>query len=608
MSEGMETPHSSGAMDLENAGASVEEIGQALLDRCVITRDELDVVLTFHRALLARGVYHSLPDLIFRYGFASARVLQTALEDCGIRTSFLGAEADLNRLMAGVRLTGRTVRFVGLKAGVLNVTSAEALTADAKAMLVESARQVGLSVDSVERIVADVSETLALARDSGAGAGTIEMRLRQMQRDGSAVEQSAVSRLVSDIFADALERRATDIHLNCAESELESRVEYRVDRDLVLAYPVAPAFLHRICSVVRERANIDTEDIRSNFDGRLTFVYQGRQIEARLSAAPQLGGQIIVLRLNDPSSMRTLHDVYGAYGAIYTELERCCADAGRQGQAVILSGAVNTGKSTGMRAMVRRLARYRRRITLIEDPVEQRIPFVVHKQVDTRPGGLGYLEHLRQTLREDVDIVGVGEIRDGEIMSYALRVPDAGNTLVTTVHADDSPSTFRRLLLLAEPTGTARQEAASVLGLFTRLIVNQALTTTVCEYCGDKRQVRAMPSEWQDVLQRFGLPARYEIAHPREGGCARCEHRGYRGRALLPDALIVTPEARDVLVEALGDLSLSQRLQRGETIDGLTWHRRADFVAQLVRNGRLDAATSVPILNQALKAQARAVA
>jgi len=593
-------------LGMSDAPAAAEEIGQALLERCVISREELDFVLTFHRALLARGVYHSLPDLIFRYGFASARILQSALEDCGIRTSFLGAEADLNRLLAGVRLTGRTVRYQGLKNGVLSVTSAEALTPAVQDILAEGARNAGLKVDRVERIAADVSETLALARDSGGGTGTIEMRLRQMQRDGTAVEQAAVSRLVNEIFVDALERRATDIHLNCAESELESRIEYRVDRDLVLAYPVAPGFLHRICSVVRERANIDTEDIRSNFDGRLTFVYQGRQIEARLSAAPQLGGQIVVLRLNDPAAMRTLHDVYGAYGPILAEAERCCADAGRQGQIAMMTGAVNTGKSTAMRAMVMRLARYRRRITLIEDPVEQRIPFVVHKQVDTRPGGLGYLEHLRQTLREDVDVVGVGEIRDGEMLSYAVRVPDAGNTLVFTVHADDSPSSLRRLMLLAPPTGTARQEAASVLGLYTRLIVNHTLTTTVCEYCGDKRQVRALPSEWQEVLQRFGVPALFEIAHPREGGCARCEHRGYRGRVLVPDALIIAPEARAELVSALSDLSLSRRLESGAPFEGLTWHRRADFVAELVRGGRLDAATAVPMLGQALKAAAQA--
>lgn len=590
------TPVDDGAL----THASAEEIGRALLERHVIDPDQLAYALAFHRAMVARGSSTTLPDLLVRYNFASPRILQTALEDCGIRMNFSGAEADLQRALATVRLTGNTVRFVSFKAGVLSVTSTQPLPESSIQLLLDGARDAGIAVKQIERLGSDVSETLELARNSGAGAGDIDMRLRQMQRDTTGVEQAAVSQLVSDLFFDALERRATDIHLNCAETEAEARIEYRVDRDLVLSFPVTPAFLHRICAVVRERANIDTEDVRSNFDGRLTFQFQGRQIEARLSAAPQLGGQIIVMRLNDPTNMRTTREVYGAYPQILAEAENFCHDAGRQGQIGVLSGAVNTGKSTALRAMLMHMPRHRRRITAIEDPVEQRIPFVVHKQVDTRPGGLGYVDHLRQTLREDVDVVAVGEIRDGESLSYALRVPDAGNTLITTVHADDAPSTLRRLMLLAAQ-GAARQEAANVLGLHMRLVVNQALTTTVCEYCGTRVQVRALPSHQQDVLQRYGLGATMEIAHPREGGCTRCEHRGYRGRVLLPDALVVAPEARATLAESLADLSLFARLQQGELIEGMIWHRRPDFVAQMVRERRLDAATAVPLLSQALE-------
>lgn len=585
--------------------ATSEEVGLALLERHVITREQHDFTLVFLRALQGRGVYLTLPDLLFRFGFASARVLSTAMEDCGIRgVSFTGAEADLQRVLANVRLTGVTVRFMGLKGGTLTVASAEALTDSIKAIMMDGVRSAGITVNEIERLPADVSETLALAKGGGAGTGDIEMRLRQMQRDGSAVDQAAVSRLVSDLFIDALERRASDIHLVCCESALESRIEYRVDRDLVLAYPVAPTFLHRICAVVRERANVDTEDIRSIFDGRMTFDFQGRQIEGRLSAGPQLGGQLIVIRLNDPANMRTLRDVYGAYPAILMEAERCCADAGRQGQIAMFSGPVNTGKSTVLRAMLMNMRRQYRRVIAIEDPVEQLIPFVVHKQVDGRPNGIGYTAHLRQTLREDVDVVAVGEIRDWDSLSYALRVPDAGNTLLSTVHADDGPSTLRRLMTLAG-NGAARTEAATVLGLNMRLVVNQALITTVCEYCKDRVMVRALPGHQQRVLERFGFDPMQMIAQPREGGCMRCEGRGYRGRALLPDALIIAPEARPTLAQSLVDFSIFPALQSGAHIEGLTWYRRPTFLAQLVREGRVDATTAVPPLGQALEERSK---
>lgn len=577
--------------------AAVEDIGQALLDRHVLSRQQLDYLLTFHRALTARGTLVSLPDLAFQFGFASAKVLQSALEDYGVHSAFSGAEADLNRVLAGVRLHGLTVRYVGLKGGVLTVASAEALTQSTQELLLEGVRNAGIEVESIERVPEDASRTLALARDGAAGTGSIEMRVRLMQREGATVEQAAVSALLSDILLDALERRSSDVHFNCTESHLESRIEYRVDRDLVLAYPVAPGFLHRICSIVRERANIDTEDTRSAFDGRFTFTYQGRQIEVRLSAGPQLGGQLIVLRLNDPAAMRTLQDVYGAFPEILVEAEHCCADAGRQGQAVILSGSVNTGKSTALRAKMMMMDRSTRRITAIEDPVEQRIPLVVHKQVDTRPGGMGYVGHLRQTLREDTDVVVVGEARDGESLDYALQVPDKGNTLFFTLHGDDAPSTLRRALMMSNEA--SRHQTANILGLYTRLIIHHALITKVCEHCGDRIQVRALSGHQQEVLQRFGFSPLDFLAHPRTGGCARCEHRGYRGRALLPDCLIIGQEARADLVKALGDMSLFTELERGMVPAGLTWLRRADFLVQLVREGLVDAATAVPILAKA---------
>lgn len=580
-------------------------IGNELIDRRVITLEQLELALAFLRSLAGRGRPYTLADLLHRFGFANPRVLQSALEDIGVQGGFAGAEADLQRLLANIRVTGFAFRFVQLKGGRLTIESAGPLTNRVRSILLKRVRDAGLQVNAIERMRSNAGDTLQLAAEAGAGSGNLFMRLRQMERDPNSVEQSLVSHLVTDLFVDALERRATDIHFNCAESEVESRIEYRVDRDLILAYPVGPSFLHRICAIVRERANIDTEDTRSAFDSRLTFDFQGREIEARISAGPQLGGQIVVARLNDPSSRRTVRDVYGAYPAILEEVERCCADAGRQGQVVMLSGAVNTGKSTALRAMLMDMPRHRRRILAIEDPVEQRIPFVVHKPVDSRPGGLGYVEHLRQALREDVDVVSVGEIRDFESLFYALRVPDAGNTLMSTVHADDAPSTLRRLMLLA-PEGTSRQAVASILGLHIRLVVNQALITTVCDFCGERCEVRALPGYQRDVLGRFGMSGVQEVCRPSDGGCPRCEYRGYRGRVLLPDALIVAPHARATLAEALTDLGFfsqfqSGRFRSGVETDGLTWHRRSEFTAQMVRDGRVDAVTALPYLSRALE-------
>lgn len=359
---------------------------------------------------------------------------------------------------------------------------------------------------------------------------------------------SSTVALVNGLLLRAIRQGASDVHIEPYEREL--RVRYRVDGQLRTVFSAAPGQRDAVVSRLKVMAHLDIAEKRLPQDGRIraTFADAGRPrpIDIRASILPTLYGEKVVLRLLDPEGLRL--DLT-ALGFAADGLDRFDRAIRRPWGMVLVTGPTGSGKTSTLYSSLARLNHPAINIVTAEDPVEFHLPGVNQVQVREQIG-LTFASVLRSLLRQDPNIILVGEIRDTETAAIAVKAALTGHLVLSTLHTNDAPTSITRLVNM----GVEPFLVASAL----HLVCAQRLVRRICAECRDADDTSASYESEQEI----GL-LRADVRRFRGRGCERCGGTGYRGRVGVFEVMEVTDALRDLVVAnaSAGDL-------RRQAVDG----------------------------------------
>lgn len=380
----------------------------------------------------------------------------------------------------------------------------------------------------------------ALDRAYGAGMGwneVVEESLRHVARKaGEALGESEVAqeppiiRLLDNLIFRAVQDGATDIHVEPEEKLVRNR--FRVD-GLLRYGPHLPKELQgAVTARIKVMANLDIAENRLPQDGRISFNSGGREVDLRVSTFPTTHGENLVLRILDRSKLVLGLEQLGFAPDQLTNFKRLLM---HPNGIILASGPTGSGKTTTLYSGLTYLNSEERNIMTIEDPVEYGIPGIRQSQVNVK-AGLTFGAGLRSILRQDPDIIMVGEMRDEETVEIAIRAALTGHLVFSTLHTNDAAGAIPRLTDM----GAAPFLVSSAL----LLVVAQRLVRVICTNCKEE----APPDPV--VIRRLGLQAKEGELKVFQGkGCDKCDQTGYRGRLGIYEMLIVTPELTPLILE-----------------------------------------------------------
>ena len=331
---------------------------------------------------------------------------------------------------------------------------------------------------------------------------------------------------VNQLLADAAALEASDVHINPDETELH--VRYRID-GVLREQHAPPLSMHAgIVQRMKVMANLDLTQTRRPQDGKFRYTHDGTAIEVRMSTVPTVCGENVVLRLLAGS--QTIHDFteLGIPQRMIGELEELVA---RPYGMLLVTGPTGSGKTTTLYSVLNKINDPSRNIMTIEDPVEIRLPYVRQIQVHSQIG-LTFATALRSMLRQDPDVVLVGEIRDEETATIALQSALTGHVVLSSLHTNDAAGAIARLRDFGLPPFVIN---SALLG-----VVAQRLVRRVCQSCVAPDKVE------ERVRQIFNLGRKVE-GFVRGKGCKRCGNTGYRGRIGLYELLRLSPGLQTVI-------------------------------------------------------------
>jgi type II secretion system protein E len=395
-----------------------------------------------------------------------------------------------------------------------------------------------MEIEPVLAISADIRD--AIKRYFGIGADTVDQLMRDSDRsdeDDAEVEDltedATIVRFVNQIIAEAIHDRATDIHIEPFEEEL--RIRYRID-GILYESPVPPSIRHYQSAVISRfkiMADMNIAEKRIPQDGRINFKSEGQEFDLRVSTVPTPFDESIVLRiLNRGSSLIALEQL-GFEGASLELFNRMIA---RPHGIVLVTGPTGSGKTTTLYAALDKLNSVERKIMTIEEPIEYQMHGITQIQVNPKIG-LTFALVLRSLLRQDPDVMLVGETRDHETAENTIRAALTGHLVFTTLHTNDAAGAVPRLIDMGiEPFLVA----SSVIGMMAQRLVRK-----ICSHC--KEPYHPEKAE----LMALGLPVDKfkDTTLYRGKGCDQCKYMGYSGRSAIYEIAPMTDGLRELIVE-----------------------------------------------------------
>ncbi len=361
-------------------------------------------------------------------------------------------------------------------------------------------------------------------------------------------KQAPVIRLVNLILADAIGKHASDIHLEPGEDTFN--VRYRIDGVLHDAIQPPKQMEPAILSRVKVMSRMDIAERRLPQDGRITVRLAHGEIDLRVSSLPTIFGESIVLRILDKS--RVVLDLV-RLGFEDDDLDRLRRLIRAPHGMILVTGPTGSGKSTTLYAAVSTINSPEINILTAEDPVEYKLPRI--KQVHVREDiGLSFTTALRSFLRQDPDVILVGEMRDTETAQIAIRAALTGHLVFSTLHTNDAPSTVTRLLDM--------DVAPFLVSSCLLLVVAQRLCRKICLECRDTTTVSM--GALLDIGFKPEEAAKLKLQAGR--GCSNCAGTGYRGRTVVAEFLEITPEVQEAVVQRrsardIRDIAIAQGMR-----------------------------------------------
>ena len=389
-------------------------------------------------------------------------------------------------------------------------------------------------------------------------------------------DSAPVIKLINTLLFRAVKERASDIHIEPYEKSL--MVRFRVDGVLHTVFKPPKRLQNAMVSRVKIMGNLNIAEKRLPQDGRIHLRLAGKDIDIRLSSIPTAFGERLVLRLQDRTHvLLQLEDLgfsQNNLNSFYHLLEKSYG-------IILITGPTGSGKSTTLYAGLNHINSEEQNIITVEDPVERRIRGIGQIQVNPKIG-LTFANGLRSVLRQDPNTIMIGEIRDTETMKIAINASLTGHLVLSTLHTNDSASVFPRLIDMG---GEPFLIATSIVG-----VMAQRLVRVLCEEC---RKPYKPSKEDRDFLSSEDKTLKIPAKIFKAGGCKKCDFKGYMGRTMIQEILIVDEDIRTLVMRhrdshSIKKMALSKGMvtfrQNGiqKVCEGLT------TVEEVIHNSQLD--------------------
>ena len=443
-------------------------------------------------------------------------------------------------------------------------------------------REIDLAVVSegpllglIDRVYRRTEEISGLAKELTADLGDVPVEFGDLLGTATGAEEAPVVKLLQTVFEEAMRSRASDIHIEPQERSL--RVRFRIDGVLHVQMEADAKIASALALRLKLMSGLDISEKRLPQDGRFAFKVRNNMIDVRISTMPTQFGESVVMRLlNQNTGLLGLDRL----NMPPSTLERLRHAVRRPSGMVLVTGPTGSGKTTTLYAALAELNTTEKKIITVEDPVEYRLPGINQVQVHDKIE-LTFERVLRSALRQDPDIVLVGEMRDQTTAEIGMRAAITGHMVLSTLHTNDVISTPIRLLDMGVPR--------YMVALSLQLILAQRLVRVICESCAEPHTPLPHEHEWL----RFELGDTVDQRRYLRGrGCVHCGGTGYQGRTGVYEMLEMSNE----IVEAINSddtgsfVQAARRQMAGETL-------RRDAVRQVVK-GRTTIEEAMRISNQ----------
>ncbi|HLK68893.1 MAG TPA: type II secretion system ATPase GspE [Bryobacteraceae bacterium] len=549
----MATTHSS-SPDTGNPPMFAMRLGEILVQRGKIAADDLDRALELQKE---RG--DKLGKILVDMGLIAQRDVLAALSDqLGIPlVTVEGAPP------SAPEIDGLSHRFlrqcrafpVALAGSVLTVAMADPLDFETVAAFrAFSGLQVQTVLAAEQEILDSIDRHYGESERHGLGDGEDEQATADLEHLRDMASEAPVIRLVNTMIADAIEKRASDIHIEPFEKEF--RIRFRVDGVLFNQEPPPRELKAAIISRLKLMAKLNIAERRLPQDGRIKIKVLGREVDLRVSTLPTLYGESVVMRLLD----RSAGDFYDLRRLGFDDqmLSRMEYFTGLPHGIFLVTGPTGSGKSTTLYSALKRINLPDKKIITIEDPVEYQMDGI--NQIHVNPQiGLTFAAGLRHIVRQDPDVIMVGEIRDRETADVAIRAALTGHLVFSTLHTNDAPSAITRLTDMGVENYLITSSLVAVLA--------QRLVRVICTHC--------------KVPAGRTLSPEGETVHTfRGGGCPECHGRGYTSRVGIFEMMDLTDEIRKLIMKN-EDASVLTRAARANGMRNLRedgWRKIRDGV------------------------------
>lgn len=512
-----------------------KRLGDLLVEEGIITEQQVEQALAAQKST-GRKLGAALIELGFLTEHQMLSFLSQQLDIPLIDLSRADVDVDAVQLLPEVHARRLRALVIGRQHDTLRVAMSDPADLFAQEALLGQLPQYGIEfvvapekqlVDGFDRYYRRTKEIASFAEQLQAEHQVVEAF--DFNIEGEDSDEVTVVKLINSLFEDAIQIGASDIHIEPDANvlRLRQRIDGVLHETLLNEVNIAPALVLRL----KLMANLDISEKRLPQDGRFNIKAKGQSVDIRMSTMPVQYGESVVMRLlNQSSGVRKLDES----GIPQHLLERLRRQLKRPHGMILVTGPTGSGKTTTLYGALSELNTPGKKIITAEDPVEYRLPRVNQVQVNPKID-LDFSTVLRTFLRQDPDIILIGEMRDQETVEIGLRAALTGHLVLSTLHTNDAVDSALRMMDMGAP--------GYLVASAVRAVVAQRLVRKVCPDCKTEDTVDEARRQW--LAQRF--PNQVESAFVKGRGCQNCNLTGYRGRIGVFEMLELEQDMMDML-------------------------------------------------------------
>jgi type IV pilus assembly protein PilB len=520
-------------------------LGERLIDMGIITAPQLDLALK-----LQKRTGTMLGEILIHLGFVSDEVLSSTLAAQSNVSS-----VDLSRVFIEPEVINLVPENFAKKHKLIPLSLEEG--SNTLTVVMENVFDVDVISDLEKKagyfinVVASTESDIAAAQEVYyTGGVTLDELIEESINLASGgdvkgetlVEEAPIVKLVTQFIIKGVKDSATDIHVE-PEGNIV-RVRYRIDGVMQLGPSVPKSLQSPIVARLKILADANIAETRTPQDGRIKFQLGKREVDIRVSFFPTINGENVVLRLLDKGKLAKGLDKLGMND--YT-IQLFKTSINRPYGMILVSGPTGSGKTTTLYSALSHLNSIEKNIITLEDPVEYEFPIIRQSQVNAKIN-FTFAEGLKSILRQDPDIILVGEMRDAETIDMSIRAALTGHLVFSTIHTNNAISTVNRLVdMNVEPF---------LISSTLIMVIAQRLVRTICEFCREPMTDVEKPPELAAAL------ADHQGDYFHGKGCSKCNHTGYSGRFGIFETLNVTPTIRDMIERKATSFEITQEAQK----------------------------------------------